>query len=313
MWLLTVVLPAATAVLTVAALVDTRHLPNELATHWKPNGTADGSMSRAALRISTVVIAAFAIAVMLIASQRRLVRNGAYRVLAAVAAMFGVIFPLLTLQTASTNSGSADWHLVPGPAVWKVFAAVVLGLLAGALALAATTHAAPKPIEVSQRPPLDLAADERAVWLSSAHNRFLVGSGAAAIGLAAVLEATTERWVVALPLLIVGVSLAALSSVNVRVDEGGLTIHYSVLPFVHTHLGYDEIDGAESIVVKPMSWGGWGYRGSLKALGRAAVVIRAGDGIRVTLAGGKEFAVTVDDSANGAALLNSLSRRHSNA
>ena len=55
-----------------------------------------------------------------------------------------------------------------------------------------------------------------------------------------------------------------------------------------------------------MQWGGWGYRGSRTAFGRAAVVLRGGDAIRLRLTGGSEFAVTVDDAAAGAALLTDL-------
>ncbi|MGO9672471.1 MAG: hypothetical protein ACLPS1_28540, partial [Streptosporangiaceae bacterium] len=66
------------------------------------------------------------------------------------------------------------------------------------------------------------------------------------------------------------------------------------------------ITAAERIDLKPMQWGGWGYRGSRTAFGRAAVVLRGGDAIRLRLTDGSEFAVTVDDAATGAALLTDL-------
>ena len=65
----------------------------------------------------------------------------------------------------------------------------------------------------------------------------------------------------------------------------------------------------EVIDVRPGEWGGWGYRGSVKVFGRAAVVLRAGTGIRVDLVGGRAFAVTVDDAETGARLLNDLAAR----
>ena len=66
------------------------------------------------------------------------------------------------------------------------------------------------------------------------------------------------------------------------------------------------MDGARALNVKPMNHGGWGHRGSLLLLGKAAVVVRRGDAIEVTLRGGRQFLVTVDDAETGAALLNGL-------
>jgi hypothetical protein len=55
-----------------------------------------------------------------------------------------------------------------------------------------------------------------------------------------------------------------------------------------------------------MEWGGWGYRGSRRAFGRSAVVLRGGGAIRLLLTDGTKFAVTVDDAAAGAGLLTDL-------
>jgi hypothetical protein len=52
-----------------------------------------------------------------------------------------------------------------------------------------------------------------------------------------------------------------------------------------------------------------GYRGSLLVFGAAAVVLRQGPALRLTLRDGKTFLVTVDDAATGAAPLNDLIAR----
>jgi hypothetical protein len=60
-----------------------------------------------------------------------------------------------------------------------------------------------------------------------------------------------------------------------------------------------------------MQWGGWGYRGSLKLMKQAAVVLRAGPGLRLDMTGGRVFVVTIDDPGTAAALLNTeAGRRH---
>ena len=79
---------------------------------------------------------------------------------------------------------------------------------------------------------------------------------------------------------------------------------YGILPWPKTSVGVDRISEASVIDVKPSQWGGWGYRGSLKLMKRAAVVHRAGPGIRLDLNDGKVFVVTVDNPETPVALLN---------
>ncbi len=55
------------------------------------------------------------------------------------------------------------------------------------------------------------------------------------------------------------------------------------------------IDHVDVINVSPWRWGGFGYRGSMTLVGRAALVTRSGPGLRVVLANGRRFDVTVDE------------------
>ena len=70
------------------------------------------------------------------------------------------------------------------------------------------------------------------------------------------------------------------------------------------HLAMEQIASATVIDVRPMEWGGWGYRGSLKLFDKAALIYRAGPGLRVDLHSGKTFVVTLDDPEPAAAVLN---------
>ena len=63
------------------------------------------------------------------------------------------------------------------------------------------------------------------------------------------------------------------------------------------------------IDVRPTEWGGWGYRGSPTLMKRAAVVLRAGPGIRLDLHDGKVFVVTIDNPEIPARLLNTEASR----
>jgi hypothetical protein len=81
----------------------------------------------------------------------------------------------------------------------------------------------------------------------------------------------------------------------VTVDKGELLVRYAApLAFRH-RINRRDIETAEVVDVRPVRWGGWGYRGSRLLFGRAALVIRGGPGLRVVTKKGKAFTVTVDD------------------
>jgi hypothetical protein len=126
------------------------------------------------------------------------------------------------------------------------------------------------------------------------------------IAIGVVLVITARSPVGALPVALLLLVYLAFGWIRVSVDARGLRIRYGLLPRPVTTIPLDDIRRAERIDLAPLQWGGWGYRGSRKAFGRAAVVLRSGDAIKLQLTDGSEFAVTVDDAATGAALLSDL-------
>ena len=55
-----------------------------------------------------------------------------------------------------------------------------------------------------------------------------------------------------------------------------------------------------------MEHGGYGYRGSLRFSGRAALVVRGGPALGLELDGGKRLSISVDDAEIGARAINRL-------
>ncbi|EQD40866.1 lipoprotein, partial [mine drainage metagenome] len=106
-------------------------------------------------------------------------------------------------------------------------------------------------------------------------------------------------------LVVVAVSMG-VSTIKVVVDANGLKVYYGPFGWPSSRISLARISQASAVDVRPMAWGGWGYRGSMRMLRRAAVVLRRGEGIRLDLADGKIFVVTVDDAETGAQLLNDL-------
>ncbi len=126
----------------------------------------------------------------------------------------------------------------------------------------------------------------------------------AILGIVAILVAVTRRFTghsrgrQALSLGVLGAVGALLSRVVVRVvdaPEGRcLEVVYGG-GIVRQIMPVSTIDRVDVVDVSPWRWGGIGYRGSLRLLGRAALVTRAGPGLRVTLTSGRRFSVTVDE------------------
>jgi hypothetical protein len=144
----------------------------------------------------------------------------------------------------------------------------------------------------------------RAAWTGRARLAWWLPLVLIAIGV--ILVVSARSLVGALPAALLLLVYLAFGWIKVTVDVRGLQIRYGVLPRPVTSVPLDDIRRAERIDLVPLQWGGWGYRGSRKAFGRAAVVLRGGDAIKLQLTDGGEFAVTVDDAATGAALLADL-------
>ncbi len=127
--------------------------------------------------------------------------------------------------------------------------------------------------------------------------------GGVLVALAAVLWVATEWWV-GLILLVSALPVGLLSSFRVQVDRSGLSVRSALFRVRFAHVDIDEMERASVFCVEPMQWGGWGYRGSLKMAGSAAVVVRRGPGIHLQLSGNRSFVVTLEDPRTPAAILN---------
>jgi hypothetical protein len=152
-------------------------------------------------------------------------------------------------------------------------------------------------------PALAIADDESVSWTGTCSVRYpyLI------IGGLLVLALVFPGWL--LLAVAIGVLLALfLSHVRVVVNDLGMRVRLAGMPV--RRIGLEDMESTAAIDLEPAQWGGWGYR---MAPGRTAVVLRAGDAIEVLLTTGRRFAVTVDDAATGAAVLNGLIARRARA
>jgi hypothetical protein len=315
---------AATAAIGLAAAIAAvvpfalwwRRFPDPMASHWGLVGGPDGSTAKgalAAILLGPAVVLGLATAAVSLVTPAS--RPGRRRPRVALSAGLAALLAWASWSVALANRDARHWqaagHIgligaVGGLAAGAAVAAAVTRLLrpaAGTVPGMAPSHS---PVSGS----VGLQPGERVSWTGYARAPLwlpLLLAGLAALIVVVAIAGRSPEALIGVAAL--AVAAVATSWIRVSVDWRGLRIRYGPLPWPVTNIPLDRIRQADRIDLNPREWGGWGYRGSRKLLGRAAVVLRAGDAIRLTLADSSVFAVTVDDAGTGVALLNELRGR----
>ncbi|MFR9796707.1 DUF1648 domain-containing protein [Streptomyces sp. MS06] len=297
-------LGAAAALGTFAYWHD--RLPDPMATHFSGGGRPDGYTGLAEWPwVAAAVLLAVGglTAGVLWAGSRR---DGLPRAMTAtVAGIPGFIgwalaaVPLTNLDVTDASAAKFDPILLPV----MILTAAALGGLVWWLAGPDPDGrpAVPEPVA-----PLALGAGERAMWSRRAGSRSLVWLSAALLVAAAALAALWQ-WLPAAVLLSVAVIAGASALVRVVVDDGGLSLVWFGLPRFRKRIPLERIEAAGSRRVAAFAeFGGWGYR---VRPGSRGLVLHSGEALSLRLRTGKEFVVTVEDSAGAASLLNALIAR----
>jgi hypothetical protein len=218
---------------------------------------------------------------------------------------------LATIATGSTavQRGLADAHHVVLPG-WLLPTAMLAPLIPAVIAafLVPADRHQPSASRIPEgAPQIPLGASARAVWLrrtsSGPGAAIAVGSILLVVVLSIVLDTPGILALVAVLILVLGATLAF----RVRVDATGLTVR-SLLGFPSTRIRADEVERASVIDVSPLrDFGGWGWR--VGHGGRTGIVLRSGEALLVEQTGGRSLVITVEDAAQGAALLNTMAVR----
>jgi hypothetical protein len=292
-----------------------QHLPEPLA-HFDASGVGNGQISRSALlalQASQVLLVT-----VLTWPRRRALPLAAVVAPARIAALgfvstLGAVQGLLVIWR---NWDRGLWQDA-APLNAPLLLLLLLGLpalVAGALLLLARRWW--PPLRNAEAPPdaLPLADGERAYWSGTASNGWLsliallvvIEGGLLQLTLAKV--SGVSRPVLALHLLIL-VALELCSKIRVTVNERELTIRYGRLGWLRQRVAIERVLAATVFELDPWAHRGWGYRGSLRLLGKVAIVVRAGSALRLDLRDGKCLSVTVDDADTAARLVNGFVQR----
>jgi hypothetical protein len=303
--LLGIVLPALTVAAALLPLWLLRsRLPEPLATHWSLGGTPNGAMPISALTLLVGVMSGAAAAMMAIFARRRPAIRGEIAAPVAIAGFVAGLIASVSWFTVSANLDAASWRYAQNLG----FGRMVLALLAGGLLATALAWAA-RPLESAATlapdiPRAGLAPGVRVVWVSSARAGWaaplvIFGTAIAALMVQVSINA-------ALGALLVGAAGLFFTSIRMTVDRSGVEIAYGLFGWPVQRVQLADIRQATALKIEPMTWGGWGYRGSLRMMRRAAVVLRGGEGMKLELSGDRVLAITIDDATQGAGVLNDL-------
>jgi hypothetical protein len=290
---------AATALAAIPYLIFWDRLPDPMASHWGPGSQPDGSMPRLAGFLTTagliLLVGGGLSSILARHSKGRRLPSPESLALASFVAGLGVG---ISWVTVFLNLDSDSWQEAAPMSLWTVIALVVASLGCGFLGYRLGRRLFPIPAAPSPRAPVTvLQPRENAAWVGSATSRgqlLAIFPGIVAL----TMLRSPFRW---LGILLIALGFL-LSRVVTRVGGNGLTVLMGGFLRVK-RIPVERMANAVADYIEPGKWGGWGYRLIADA---SAVVVRAGDGIIVNLDNGRRFAVTVDDAATGAGLLNGL-------
>ncbi|MET7458061.1 DUF1648 domain-containing protein [Streptomyces sp. NPDC005574] len=302
------------ALLVALPLAASGRLPDRLATHWSAgSGRPDGSMPLwAAALFPAMIWAVWAVGV--VWTLRGTAAGGAAPGWSAAGLGFaGVTLLGGQASIVRANLDRADWHEAAS-VTSGVVGTLVVAAAVGAAGLLAARRVPAEPGPAPGGPTLDIPAGQRVVWLARTSNPWLQTLAAltgllAVTAFASVLAGLTDLpfLLAAAPFALVAVLVLGCSSVRALVSERGLEVAFGPLGWPARHWAPEEIESARVDSRTPAQVGGWGYR--LSGLG-TTVMLRRGECLVIHPTKGREFAVSVDDAERGAALLNSLSSRH---
>ncbi|MFF2013740.1 DUF1648 domain-containing protein [Streptomyces sp. NPDC058195] len=302
-------------------LVFRDRLPERVASHFTGGGRADQYMGRDwYVLFSVLAFAVTGASWLLMAARWELYGRARQWLVAsgfALAGFLGWLMAAALLANLDAATGPRGEALSVSLPMWHFAAALGAAALAGGAGMAlAALRPAPEPLagsgpgeggpggggQTADGARIALTDGEVAGWARGAGSRWSLPLIVLLV-VAGLAQTLLWRWDVGLPLLAAGLLLAAFARVYVVVDRRGITVS-GMLRWPRVRVPLDRIESAGSRHISPFAeFGGWGYR--VRPGGRG-VVLRSGEGIVATLADGRKFAVTVDDSKTGAALLNTL-------
>jgi hypothetical protein len=269
-------------------------LPNPMATHWGLDGRPNGSMSQSVVPLLTVGL--MLIALLITGVFTRQGRPSAEAV--ALAGVFGGIAISLNVSVVILNAGASSWEDAADFDWWHILMVLVGAGVFGTIGYLLGKRWYPPPVIANvEAPAAVIEPGESVFWEGTVRVRWPLML--IALGLLPIIYWPGWGWLIGAFFLLLAILMMRVDAV---VDDDGLTVKLGGFLPVRRY-AVEKLRAARAIDLDPTAWGGWGWRATPSA---SAIVLRRGDAIELTLKTDRRFAVTVDDAATGAALLNGL-------
>jgi hypothetical protein len=293
------VLPAALlAGIAAPLIIFWGDLPEPMAIHWGLDGRPDGSLAR----IGLLLLLGGVYLAMWVAVWRMAVRVPFdLASFAAGLAGVGALLAAVSWISVVANRDTADWTAAgdfTGIHIVVVFvAAVVVGFAGWRLAGGRSGYDRP----AGEIPTIDLSADETVVWSGVGRGSVLIAIGLVTLVIAVAMWSPTSLALIAIAALVL-----SFSEVRATVSERGVAVSLGWLGIPSWLVPMGAIERAEVEEVRPMAYGGWGYR--LRP-GVRALVVRGGPSLRLVRTAMPDLVLTVADAETGAGVVNALNDR----
>jgi len=106
------------------------------------------------------------------------------------------------------------------------------------------------------------------------------------------------QWFIPIGIMVLGLVVSMWSSrATVEVDDDEMRVKFGP-GWPVRHFPWGIVATVEVVHVRPWDYGGWGYKVVLRKRTHA-MVLRAGEGLRVSFVDGKVFVITIDGARQG--------------
>lgn len=276
----------------------TGELPSPMASHWDLSGQPNDSMSPALftlLLIGLVIVVGW--------SALSAIRSESDETESFLSVSYGIsgLLGYAHWSGIEANSNASSWEQANELTLADPLIALGTGVLFGTAGWFVGRRFTSGSTEDITRQTLDLKTGQRGVWIASTANPILGG-----LGIAVIVGAVITWSMPSVAIALIGLVLLWSSQVRVTASDRGVTIGVGPVAWPSRTVPLTGLEGAEPVMVSPLSYGGWGYRARP---GVRAVIVRGGEGIRLQRPDKSDLIITVPDSDQGARLVNTLTER----
>ena len=282
-----------------------QQLPAEIASHWSGAGVVDGVMTVPQFLtlavLMTGVPALLTAVVVLSPGASAHARRNTVMILGVLAGAGAAAW--LTSVTATMQAGD-PYQAGLGP--WAVLSLVAAGYGLIPYLLLPVSRVVVRDVDdrIAVAPGADIA------WSRTVTAKLFLWAAAAlaVVGIALFSFKTArgdgfEALLDVLGIVLVTVVMLFFSRFRVTADWRGLRVVSWLFRIPLKRIRLADISAVEADELRPMEWGGWGYR---VTSGRSALILRAGPGLIVTTTNQKQFAITLAEPEVPAAVLATL-------